>query len=357
MVEYDSLPHWNIAYERLDDDRELPRSGTDGSVHRARLIGSAHSEERVLKFTSARATSLAESQRLCREVDVLRLIEPHPNVLQLLGAYQSNTLALVMAFAAADSDLASVLARHPGRRLDIEFARSCAHQLCAGLAHVHAHGVLHRDIKPANILVHIGAMPRFVIADFGRARLRPQGPVKRKAATASGVARDAAGQCTPAYAAPEVFCFADDDMCTYGFSSDCWSIGCVVFETLVGEIFCRARDIASMLSVCSQRLGPPPVTLGLSAVVAAGEVSEVPSLEYAMAAVPDSAQDLVTQLVTWEPRARLKASDAVTHAWFAHAPADSRGEHASAGSRAKARAHSPGCSTSADSRGVVTQAD
>ena len=98
-----------------------------------------------------------------------------------------------MAFAAADSDLAAVLRRRPGRRLDHEFARSCAHQLCAGLAHVHAHGVLHRDIKPANILVHIGATPRVVIADFGRARLRPHGgrAVKRKADTAAGVARDA----------------------------------------------------------------------------------------------------------------------------------------------------------------------
>ena len=264
MVEYDSLPHWHTAYERLDDDREQPRSGTHGSVHRARLIGSANSEERVLLFTSGRVESLAESQRLCREVDVLRLITPHPNVLQLLGAYQSTSRALVMAFAAADSDLASVLARRPGRHLDLEFARSCAHQLCAGLAHVHAHGVLHRDIKPANILVHTGAMPRVVIADFGRARLRPGGcAVKRKAATASGVARDAcvltAGQCTPAYAAPEVFCFADDDMCTYGLASDCWSIGCVVFETLVGEIFCRARDTAeSRLSVCSLRLPPHP---------------------------------------------------------------------------------------------------
>ena len=282
MMEYDSFLHWQTVYQRLDDDRELPRSGTDGSVHRAQLIGSAHSEERVLKFTSARAESLAESQRLCREVDVLRLIEPHPNVLQLLGAYQSTSRALVMAFAAADSDLASVLARRPGRHLDLEFARSCAHQLCAGLAHVHAHGVLHRDIKPANILVHISAMPRVVIADFGRARLRPQGgcAVKRKAATASGVARGecmlTAGQCTPAYAAPEVFCFADDDMCTYGLSSDCWSIGCVVFETLVGEIFCLAgATAASMLSVCSMRLGPPPATLGLPAVAAVGEVASL----------------------------------------------------------------------------------
>ena len=129
MMEYDSLLHWQTVYQRLDDDRELPRSGTDGSVHRAQLIGSAQSEERVLKFTSARAESLAESQRLCREVDVLRLIEPHPNVLQLLGAYQSKSRALVMAFAAADSDLAAVLRRRPGLRLDHEFAQACAHQL------------------------------------------------------------------------------------------------------------------------------------------------------------------------------------------------------------------------------------
>ena len=72
-----------------------------------------------------------------------------------------------------------------------------------------------------------------------------------------------------------------------------------------------------------------------------------------MAAVPDSAQALVKKLVTWEPRARLRASDAVAHAWFAHAPADSRGEHASA----EAPAHSPGSSASADARAVVTQTD
>jgi serine/threonine protein kinase len=96
----------------------------------------------------------------------------HPNVISRLGhgtAIDLNGAAfhyLVLEYLGG-GDLAAL-----GRREPLGLRRSLFYlqQVCAGLAHAHASGVIHRDIKPQNLLMT--ADHEIVkIADFGVAKL------------------------------------------------------------------------------------------------------------------------------------------------------------------------------------------
>ena len=51
----------------------------------------------------------------------------------------------------AQCDLARLMKRGPAPHSETVFSR--AHEIFAGLAHIHAHGIMHRDLSPSNILV------------------------------------------------------------------------------------------------------------------------------------------------------------------------------------------------------------
>jgi hypothetical protein len=71
----------------------------------------------------------------------------------------------------------------------------------AGLAAVHAAGLVHRDFKPDNVLVDRAGHPR--VADFGLARLDPDAASASAAGLAAPLTRTGAMMGTPGYMAPE----------------------------------------------------------------------------------------------------------------------------------------------------------
>ncbi len=96
----------------------------------------------------------------------------HPNIISRLGHGTAIDLTgttfhyLVLEYMSGGDMLA--LSRN--RPLSIEKAIFYLEQVCSGLAHAHAGGIIHRDIKPQNLL--LTADRQLVkIADFGVARL------------------------------------------------------------------------------------------------------------------------------------------------------------------------------------------
>jgi serine/threonine-protein kinase len=89
------------------------------------------------------------------------------------------------------------------------------------LSMVHDLGIVHRDIKPGNIMVTSSGHPK--LTDFGIARLN-QG--------AQSVALTQAGMLigTPSYMAPEQARGDQTDL-----RADLFSIGCILYEILVGQ--------------------------------------------------------------------------------------------------------------------------
>ena len=119
----------------------------------------------------ATKADLSRGKMVLRELRVLRLAPPHPNLVVLTGAVMSESstgskaaarakahpvLTLQLLYACASTDLQrlvnSSMRRHecfatPSAR------RAAAADILAGVTHLHSLGVAHRDVKPANILV------------------------------------------------------------------------------------------------------------------------------------------------------------------------------------------------------------
>ncbi len=89
--------------------------------------------------------------------------------------------------------------------------------VCAGLAAVHAAGVVHRDVKPANIL----------LTEDGRAKLADFGIARTAEETDPGTLWNAG---TPPYLSPERLIGEPA-----GPPCDVWAVGVVLYEALTGD--------------------------------------------------------------------------------------------------------------------------
>ena len=95
----------------------------------------------------------------------------HPNIVKVHDfVADADQPFIVMEYVDGDT-LAKRLRDDPPLTLDEKL--SLLEQLCSGLVHAHAAGIVHRDIKPANLMVDRQQVLR--ILDFGIARLGNSG--------------------------------------------------------------------------------------------------------------------------------------------------------------------------------------
>ena len=106
-----------------------------------------------------------------------------------------------------------------GELHDAAAIEACA-QVCEGLAHAHAAGILHRDVKPSNVLLADGDGVSARLLDFGLARM-----AEAETLTAQG---DVPG--TLAYISPERLAGEESTA-----AADVWSVGVMLWESLSGR--------------------------------------------------------------------------------------------------------------------------
>jgi len=161
----------------------------------------------------ALAADRAFLQRFRREVRALQQIR-HPNVIEVLDVGNEGDVHFyAMEFLASSlSDLIRGGPLAPRRAVAI------ARQVALGLEAAHAAGFCHRDIKPGNVLFTAEGVAK--ITDFGIA----------KVSEATRVTQTGAIVGTPTYMAPEQAEGPDIDA-----RADIYSLGCVLYEMLVGK--------------------------------------------------------------------------------------------------------------------------
>jgi serine/threonine protein kinase len=116
------------------------------------------------------------------------------------------------------------------------------HQVCDALAVVHAAGLVHRDIKPENIFVKQGRFPRAKLLDFGHAK--EDGPPENL--TVTGTVLGTAWYIPPEQAMGQPASAA----------SDLYSMGCVMYEALVGKPPFPGTTVMDMILAHIQREPP-----------------------------------------------------------------------------------------------------
>lgn len=201
------IGHGGMAVVFLADDRKL---------HRPVAI-------KVLRPEIAAALG---AERFLREIDIVAGLN-HPNILPLHDsgqlsekpAGQAPLLYYVMPYVEGET-LRERLNRE--RQLSLEDALQITSEVAEALGYAHALGLVHRDIKPENVLFQAG---HAVVSDFGIARAVSQ--AGGESLTGSGIAVG-----TVSYMSPEQAAGRKD----VDGRSDLYSLGCVLYEMLAGEM-------------------------------------------------------------------------------------------------------------------------
>ncbi|MCL7959784.1 MAG: protein kinase [marine benthic group bacterium] len=186
------------------------------------------------------AVTLA-AERFLSEIKIAAGLN-YPHILALFDSGEADGLLYyVMPYVEGES-LRERLEREG--ELPVEEAVRIAVEMADGLQHAHDQGVIHRDIKPGNILL---SGKHAVIADFGIARAVTAAQEGRMTGTGLGVG-------TPLYASPEQATGAE----TLDGRTDVYSLGCVLYELLAGEVPLTA---ATPQAVQARRLVETPAPI------------------------------------------------------------------------------------------------
>eukprot|EP00607_Mallomonas_marina_P009647 CAMPEP_0182419592 /NCGR_PEP_ID=MMETSP1167-20130531/4010_1 /TAXON_ID=2988 /ORGANISM="Mallomonas Sp, Strain CCMP3275" /LENGTH=804 /DNA_ID=CAMNT_0024594589 /DNA_START=427 /DNA_END=2841 /DNA_ORIENTATION=+ len=141
----------------------------------------------------------------------------HKNIVCLYDHFTTTRHVYLVLELCRGGDLHNFIRYHS--RLDESVTRRFLLQLEKGLQFLNEHHLLHRDIKPQNLLLtEFSSRATLKLADFGMAR----------ALAGASLATTHCG--SPLYMAPEILRNQD-----YDAKADLWSVGCVVFQMLVGS--------------------------------------------------------------------------------------------------------------------------
>jgi len=161
----------------------------------------------------------------------------HPNITRVIDFGQEPDGQLYFAMEYLDGpELRSVLDME--RKLPVPRLVSIMMQVCAGLSHAHARGIVHRDIKPENLVLvpshDDDGRPTVVVkvCDFGIALQRAL-PAEEDGVIAG----------TPEYMSPEQ-CRSDE----LDARSDVYACGVVLYELATGQLPFMAERPAQLLN-------------------------------------------------------------------------------------------------------------
>jgi eukaryotic-like serine/threonine-protein kinase len=263
---------------RYDIEREIGRGGN------ARIFLAKDANGRVvaLKILHPELLVSVAADRFLREIKLASRLD-HPHIARLLDSGELEWLVYyVMSFVEGPT-LRERLDGCPC--LPISEILRLASDLLDALDHAHGHGIIHRDVKPANVVLSADGA---VLLDFGIAR----------AVVASGtdqLTRSGIAVGTSTYMSPEqITAVADID-----HRCDLYSLGCVLYECLSGQVPFMNRNEAVVLQLHLTQPAPDvrklrpdtPTDLALAVLKAMAKTPEnrwpsAMAMREALAAVP-----------------------------------------------------------------------
>jgi WD40 repeat protein len=199
----------------------------------------------ALKLLAASlAGDVSFRDRFLRESELAASID-HPNIVPIFEAGSTGDLLFIAMRYVDGQDLKERLRLG---RLDPGDAAGILAQVASALDAAHARGLVHRDVKPSNVLLDRGARPdgsdHVYLADFG---------LTKRISEETGGAEDGRLMGTVHYVAPEQIAGGQIDG-----RADVYSLGCVLFECLVGQPPFRRDSEMAVLFAHLQEEPPAP---------------------------------------------------------------------------------------------------
>ena len=230
MSSPDSVSRLNTALEgRYRIERELGEGGM-ATVYLADDL--RHERKVALKVLKPELAAVVGAERFLGEIKTTANLQ-HPHILPLHDSGEADGfLFYVMPYIEGET-LRDRLDRE--KQLPIDEAVRIATDVAEALHSAHERGVIHRDVKPANILLSRG---RPLVADFGIA-------LAVSAAGGGRLTETGLSMGTPFYMSPEQ-ASADREPSP---ASDVYSLGCVLYEMLVGDPPYTASSAQAVLAM------------------------------------------------------------------------------------------------------------
>ncbi|EOB08402.1 Cell division protein kinase 7, partial [Anas platyrhynchos] len=181
-----------------------------------------------------------------------------------------------------------------------------------GLEYLHQHWILHRDLKPNNLLLDESGVLK--LADFGLAKSFGS---PNRVYTHQVVTRW--------YRAPELLFGAR----MYGVGVDMWAVGCILAELLLRVPFLPGDSDLDQLTRIFETLGTPteeqwPDMTSLPDYVTFKPFPGMP-LQHIFSAAGDDLLSLLQGLFTFNPCARVTATQALKQKYFSNRPGPTPG--------------------------------
>jgi serine/threonine-protein kinase len=214
--------------DRYTIERELGRGGM-ATVYLAHDL--RHDRPVALKVLHPDLAATLGPERFQREIRTTARLQ-HPHILPVLDSGEAAAqLWYTMPYVEGES-LRDRLRRES--QLPLDDALQITREVADALSYAHSQGIVHRDIKPGNILLSRG---HALVADFGIARALQVADTEQLTATGMAVG-------TPAYMSPEQAGGAS----SVDGRSDLYSLGCVLYEMLTGEVPYTARTPQAVIA-------------------------------------------------------------------------------------------------------------
>ena len=255
-------------------ERELGRGGM-ATVYLAHDL--RHDRDVAVKVLRSELSESLGRERFLREIKLAARLS-HPHILPLFDSGDADGQLYYVMPNVAGCSLRDRL--EADGLLPVAEAVRIAREVAGALDHAHHHGVVHRDIKPENVMLQDGHV---LVADFGIGKAL--GDIDNESLTTAGVSVG-----TPAYMSPEQAVGEAVDG-----RSDLYSLGCVLYEMLVGEppftgpnvqAVIAKRFVQTPADVTALREGVPrPVARALQRVLARAPIDRHASAAELLAAL------------------------------------------------------------------------
>lgn len=245
-----------------------------------------------------------------REIRTLMMVGNHENIVRVREIVVGDTLTqifIVMDFI--EHDLKTLLATMRTPFLASE-VKTLLQQLLSAIALCHDNWILHRDLKTSNLLMNNRGQIK--VADFGLARTygEPLGDMTQLVVTLW-------------YRAPELLLGETE----YSTAVDMWSIGCIFAELIQKEPLFPGKGEIDQLNRIFKLLGRPSEdiwpgfdTLPSAKSINVSSIQPYSNLRAKFRYTTDLGVDLMSKLLTYDPRRRISAEEALKHPWFQESP-------------------------------------